>query len=78
MGEYRCNVEIDCETWAKADSENKLVELVESAAYKAIYKAREDGELGIFKDVQLNIVPNFSEDKTCEVIEVVVLYETIL
>lgn len=74
MGEYRSNIEIDCDTWAEADKNNKLVELVESAAYKVMWKAREDGEIGLIKDVKLNIVPNFAEDKTCEVVEVVILY----
>ncbi len=78
MGEYRCNVEIGLEAWNKASKENKLAELVESAAYQAISEALRAGKVGVFRDVRLNIVPNFSEDKTHEVVEVVVLYDTIL
>lgn len=74
MAEYKCSVEIDSETWAKADKEDKLVELVESAAYKAMWKAREDGHIGLIKDVYLNIVPNFAEDRTHEVVEVVIIH----
>ncbi len=78
MREYKGQVEVDLDTWKKHADKDNLVFLVESAAYQVMLEARGKGIVGNIRDVKMNIIPDFSEDKTHETVEVVIYYAPVL
>ena len=74
--QYSTEIDIPMDVWNKHKKTDTLVELVEDAGYLAISEAMSNGFTGKIKDVAMEIVPNFDEDRSKEVVKVVIFYDT--
>ncbi len=65
-------------TWQEHDKNNTLAKFVEDIGWEAIGESRKEGYTKKVKDVSIDVVPNFQEEKTYEMVRVTLLYESVL
>lgn len=75
---YEEEVEIPIDVWERHKEKDDLVNLVERAGYIVIGEAFNSGMTGKLINISMNIVPNFDEDKTHQVVRVVLEYEPVV
>lgn len=71
---YEGFVDIPIKRWKIADEEDELVALVEQAGYQVIGEAISKGFTKKIKDIHLEVIPNFDDDRSHETIKVVLEY----
>ena len=74
---YEGFVDIPIKRWKTAAEEDKLVDLVEQAGYQVIGEAMSKGFTKKIKDIYLEVMPNFDDDRSHETIKVVLEYESV-
>lgn len=75
---YEGFVDIPIKTWQDSDEQGKLVDLVERAGYEVMGEAISKGFKGKIKNIQIEVLPNFDDDRTHETVKVVLEYESVV
>ena len=65
-------------TWQEHYKNNTLVKFVEEIGWEAIGQSRKEGYTKLIKDVNIDVIPNFQEDKTYETVRVTLLYDSVV
>ncbi len=71
---YEYTEDVNITEWRKHSDNDTLPQLVEDCGWAAIGAAKRDGYNNPIKDVYMEVVPNFDEDRTHETVKVVIEY----
>lgn len=75
---YEGFVDIPIKEWRKHSEKGDLVSLVERAGYQVIGEAMSKGFTNPVKDIKLEIMPNFDDERRFETVKVVLEYGSVL
>lgn len=71
---YEGFVDIPIKEWREHSDNNDLVALVERAGYQVISESIAKGFTKPIKDIKLDIMPNFDDERRFETVKVVLVY----
>lgn len=74
MNEYKFIAEIEIDIWKAADNEGALANLVEEVIWDAVAAAKGSGKVEVVKDVDVEIIPDFDDDRSVQKVQVILFH----